>query len=327
MPKTIVVISTGGTIAMRFDPAMGGVVPAVSGKDLVAAVPALDGLCRLEVVEFANIPSFHMTPEIMLRLALEVEKALARPDVAGVVVTHGTDTLEETAYFLDLYLAPEKPVCLTGALRSSNDVSPDGPVNILNAVQAAVSSEAGGHGVLVVMNGELHAAARVTKMHKSAVQAFASPSDGPVGHVYKDSVSMCCPPAPKQALRPQGALKCVPILKIYTGMDASVFDALLDTGADGLVIEGYGLGNVPAAVVPGIERALRKGIPVVAASRVPAGRGLPVYAAEGGAEHLRSLGVLLSGDLNSQKARIKLMLALGLADDPAGLARCFDDIK
>ena len=324
MLPAVVVISTGGTIATRFNPEKGGAVPAVSGRNLVEAVPALNGLCSLEVVEFANIPSFHITPAIMARLALEVEKALARPDVAGAVVTHGTDTLEETAYFLELYLTPEKTVCLTGAMRSSDDLSPDGPANIYCAALAAVSSQTRGHGVLVAMNSELHAAARVTKTHKNALQTFASPSSGPVGHVYKNCVSMCWPPLSRRRnLRPDGPLKRVPILKMYTGMDSALFDALLAMGMDGLVIEGYGLGNVPEAAIPGIERVLRRGIPVVTASRVPAGRTLAVYAPEGGAEHLRSMGVLLSGDLNSQKARIKLMLALGLTSDPDALAEYF----
>ena len=171
MSSKLIIITTGGTIAMRFDAAKGGAVPAVSGSDLIAAVPALHDLCPLEVLEFGNIPSFHMSPEIMLRLAGSVETALAAPETAGVVITHGTDTIEETAYFLDLFLAPKKPVCLTGAMRSASDPNPDGPHNILCAARAASSPLLRGCGALLVMHDEIHAAEEVFKMQKSAVQS------------------------------------------------------------------------------------------------------------------------------------------------------------
>lgn len=310
---------------MRFNMAKGGAVPAVSGNDLIAALPALRDLCPLEVLEFSNIPSFHMTPSIMLRLAEAVEAALAVPETAGVVITHGTDTLEETAYFIDLFLAPKKPVCLTGAMRSASDVSSDGPHNILCAVRAASSPLLQGHGVLVVMNDEIHAAEHVVKMHKSAVQTFASPNRGPLGFIRDDGIRLNCSPAAGKALRPQGPLAKVPILKLYTGMDMAVFDALLALGMDGLVLEGFGLGNVPEAAIPGIEKVLLAGIPVVATSRVPMGRVQGSYAVEGGAGHLATLGVILGGELSSQKARIKLMLALGLTRDSDILSGYFKD--
>lgn len=322
LPK-VLVMTTGGTIAMRYDPVKRGNVPAVCGKDLIEAVPPLGEICSPEVVEFANIPSFHMSPDIMLRLAQDTEKALSLPDVAGVVITHGTDTLEETAYFIDCCLAPEKPVCLVGALRSNSDISSDGPYNIYCAALAAVSPKLRGYGALIVMNGEIHAAAAVTKMYRSAVQAFASPFWGPVGHIDMEGIHTRYTPVRSPRMRVSPPLKHVPLLKVYTGMDTRLFDALLDMDMDGLVIEGYGLGNVPAAIIPGIERVLRKGIPVVASSRVPVGRTLGAYVVEGGAGHLRSLGVILSGSLSSQKARIKLMLALGLTDDPEKVAAYF----
>ena len=148
MSGTVVILTTGGTIAMRFDPKKGGAVPAVSGKELLEAVPFLAEY-SVEMQEFANIPSFNLTPDDMLRLAVKVEELLERSDVAGVVITHGTDILEETAYFLDLYLAPRKPVCLTGAMRTASDASPDGPYNILCAVKAAASPLLCGYGALL----------------------------------------------------------------------------------------------------------------------------------------------------------------------------------
>lgn len=328
MAPKVILFATGGTIAMRHDPEKGGEVPAVGGAALVEAVPPLKDLAplELEVAEFSSLSSFHMTPDIMLRLALEIEKVLALPEVEGVVVTHGTDTIEETAYFVDMFLVPEKPVCFTGAMRSGSDISSDGPYNVFCSVLAASSPRMRGHGAVVVMNGEIHSAALVTKTHKCAVQTFVSPDHGPLGHIYKNKlfVERASPSSSRKALRPKGGMPKVSILKAYTGMDSALLDMLVESGVDGLVIEGFGQGNFPAGMVPGIERALGKGIPVVAASRVMAGRIMPVYADVGGAEHLRSLGVLLAGELNSQKARLRLMLAMGMSRDAGYLAEAFD---
>lgn len=323
MRPKIVVISTGGTIAMRHDAAKKGDVPAVEGRLLVEAVPALEGVAAVEVVEFDNIPSFHMTPAIMLRLAVCVEKALARDDVHGAVITHGTDTLEETAFFLDQYLPAGKPVCLTGAMRTGSHIAPDGPYNIHCAVRTAASPAAVGYGALVVMNGEIHAARYVTKMHTSDVATFASPYWGPIGHVDEDVILLRPGPTRRRPLRPESLAPRVPVLKIYTGMDVEILDALMEMGMDAIVLEGFGRGNFPASIAGAVSRMLQAGIPVVAASRVPNGRTLGVYAAEGGAAHLRSLGVILSGSLSSQKARLLTMLALAAGEDSEGLATRF----
>ena len=172
--KKVIVLTTGGTIAMKLDPAH-GIVPAVSGEDLVASVPGLREACPIEVMEFSNIPSPHMTPKRMFELGNKVEELLRHEDILGVVITHGTDTLEETAYLLDLVHNSEKPVCLTGAMRSAAEISPDGPVNLLCAVRTAASSEARGKGVLVVMNEEIHAAREVVKSHSANTETFVSP--------------------------------------------------------------------------------------------------------------------------------------------------------
>ena len=178
--KKVIVLTTGGTIAMKLDPAH-GIVPAVSGEDLVASVPGLREACPIEVMEFSNIPSPHMTPKRMFELGNKVEELLRHEDILGVVITHGTDTLEETAYLLDLVHNSEKPVCLTGAMRSAAEISPDGPVNLLCAVRTAASSEARGKGVLVVMNEEIHAAREVVKSHSANTETFVSPFWGPLG--------------------------------------------------------------------------------------------------------------------------------------------------
>ncbi len=323
MRPRLVVVSTGGTIAMRYDPKKKGDVPAVTGQELVEAVPALTGITSLDVVEFSNIPSFHMTPEDMLRLAREVDALRNRADVDGIIVTHGTDTLEESAFFLDRYLPSGKPVCFAGAMRTGGHAAPDGPYNILSAARAASSPALHGQGVLVVMNGEIHAARYVTKTHTSSVATFASPLWGPLGYVEDDTILVrpfCSCPAP---LRPQHLPGAVPILKIYTGMDLALLEAVCNMKPAGLVLEGFGRGNFPADIVPWIRQLLAEGVIVVAASRVPAGRTLGLYAAEGGGAHLHNLGVICSNQLNSQKSRILLLLALGLNRDREWIAGCF----
>lgn len=323
MNQRVVIITTGGTIAMRYDSAKGGSIPAVNGKELIEAIPTLSGLCPLEVVEFANIPSFSMTPALMWKLAHVVEEHLARSDVGGVVITHGTDTLEETAYFLDLYLTSEKPVCLTGAMRTTDDMNPDGAYNIVSAVRTACAPDACGCGVLVVMNGEIHAACTVTKTHTANVATFASPSWGALGSVDDDRIVMMHIPRKRQNIRPATLPAKVPILKLYTGMDGVFFDMLTEHRPDGLVIEGFGRGNVPDTALPGIRCLLDRNIPIVATSRVWNGRVLGVYAVEGGAGYLNKIGVILGDELSSHKARLKLMLALGVTRDPAQVRTFF----
>ena len=180
MHKKVLILTTGGTIAMKLDPEL-GVIPAVSGEDLVDSVPGLRDVCPVEVRAFSNVPSPHMTPRLMFELSGIIEEALQRDDVLGAVVTHGTDTLEETVYLLDLLHAGDKPVCVTGAMRSGTDVSYDGTVNLLDAVRVAAAPEARGKGVLVVLNDEIHAAREVTKTHSANVKTFESPFWGRQG--------------------------------------------------------------------------------------------------------------------------------------------------
>ncbi len=323
MNNKVVIFTTGGTIAMRLDPER-GVVPAVSGPELIAAVPPLSGVCPVEVREFANIPSPHITPAIMRDLALETERALAEPDVLGVVITHGTDTMEETAYFLDLFLDGPKPVCLVGAMRSAAEISPDGPKNILCAVRVAASPAARDMGVLVVMNEEIHAAREVTKTHAANPKTFASPFWGPLGYADEDRIIFHRSPLGRQAIRPAAIVGDVHLVKLPAGADDFLINCLVDKGVKGIVIEGTGRGNIPPAAVPGVCRAVAKGIPVVLVTRCPGGRVLDVYGYEGSATRLREAGVILGGEISGQKARIKLILALGLTDNQRELAAYFD---
>ncbi|SMB89067.1 asparaginase [Desulfonispora thiosulfatigenes DSM 11270] len=321
----VVVISTGGTIAMRYDPVKQGIVPAVTGAELVEAVPPLKDICPIEVMEYSNIPSPHMTPKIMFTLAKRVDDILAQEDVAGVVITHGTDTLEETAYMLDLVITSNKPVCLTAAMRSSAEISPDGPKNILDAVKTAYSKDAAGKGVLIVLNEEIHTARDVTKTHSANIKTFASPFWGPIGYVDNDQVIFKRLPLGVQKLNINDLVEDVHLIKLASGVDDTIIKLLVEKGVKGIVLEGLGRGNIPPGVIPGIKLAIAKNIPVVLTTRVHGGRVLDVYGYEGGGKHLKELGVILAGEISGQKARLKLMLALAQTNDPKEIAEIFVD--
>lgn len=324
--KKVVVITTGGTIAMKYDAAAGGLVPAVSGDDLLEAVPALQQIAELEVNEYANVPSGHMTPQMMLEVAALADKYAARADVSGIVVTHGTDTMEETAYMLSLVCRTEKPVCITGAMRGASDMGYDGPANILAAVKTAACSEACGRGALLVFNDEIHAAAEVTKTHTVSCSTFASPHWGPVGHVYEDGVVFRRHSENLEKITVNGILPDnVELLKVYAGMDDFFFRCAADKPVQGLVVEAVGCGNVTPKVMEGIRYVRAKGIPVVLASRVHAGRVVPVYSYLGSAGSMKGFNLLYAGELTGQKARLKLMLALAEAADFNELKQYFTE--
>lgn len=322
--KKIIVITTGGTIAMKYDPVTDGLVPAVSGTDLLEAVPTLKKVASVEVVEFSNVPSGYITPAMMGDLAALADKVAERDDVAGIVITHGTDTLEETAYFLDLTVMTSKPVCITGAMRGASDTSPDGSGNILAAVKTAACDEACGKGVLVVLNDEIHAAQEVAKTHSTSLKTFASPGWGPIGLVYFDGVVMKRQSLKLQKIRPPRLVDDVHLLKVVAGMDEFFFRCLIEKKAKGIVVEAFGCGNVPLPVKNGIEMACQAGIPVVLATRAHAGRVAPAYSYPGSAHSMKEAGIILAGELTGQKARIKLMLVLGLTNEPSKIRTYFD---
>lgn len=322
--KKIVVITTGGTIAMKNDPKTGGLIPAVSGADLVEAVPDLKNIAEIDVVEFSNVPSGHVTPEMMLSLAKLADK-YAEAGADGIVVTHGTDTMEETAYVLSLACMTDKPVVITGAMRGASDMGYDGPANILAAVTVAACDKAAGRGALLVMNDEIHGAAEVTKGHTVSCSTFISPGWGPVGHVYFDGVVFRRSCENLQKIITDKIEDSVELLKVYAGMDDFLFRCLADKPVKGLVVEALGCGNVPPIVMQGIEYVRSKGIPVVLATRVASGRVVPVYSYLGSAGSMESLKLLYSGELNGQKARLKLMLALGVTKDEEKLREYFTE--
>jgi L-asparaginase len=323
-PPTVAVVATGGTIAMTPDPETGAPVPALSGEDLVAAVPALAELADIRVVEFSNVPSPYMGPDRWPDLARAVDEVLADPDVAGAVITHGTDTIEETAYFLDLTLESDKPVVLVGALRSAEEADSDGPRNIANAVRQILDEDAAGKGVTVTMNQTIHPARAVRKTHTSNVGAFGSGEYGPIGYVDADDVVFYREPLRRQQMPLPEALPRVDLVAMYTGADGSYVRQAVDTGAEGIVIQGFGWGNVNEPMHEAIEYAIGEGVPVVITSRVPEGRVQPHYGFTGGGATLEELGAVFGDNLRPAKARILLMLALGQTTDQEELQAYFN---
>jgi L-asparaginase len=308
----VAILTTGGTIAMQHDAAAGGAVPTLGAADFTAALPA--DLPELRTEEIVNLPSSHFTLETLRTIRERVAALADDPDVAGIVVTHGTDTMEETAYLLDLTVPGETPIVLTGAMRTASDVGYEGYANLLAAVHVAAAPQARGLGAVVVLNDEIHGACRVTKMHTLSTATFQSPGWGAIGRVEGDAVIVERRPE-RQLLPWRGLEPNVPLLKLTVGVDTGLLEDALARGARGLVIEALGGGRVAPWWLPAIEQARRQGAPVVIASRCPSGRVWDGYGYPGAYRTLADLGCLFAEGLNGQKARIKLMVVLAAARD------------
>jgi L-asparaginase len=268
----------------------------------------------------------------MWRLARRAAAWLERPDVDGLVVTHGTDTLEETAYLLDLLLLSPKPVVLVGAIRTISEAGWDGPANLLAAVRVAAAPTSQDRGVLVVMNEQILTASEAQKIHTESAGSFASPEFGPVGVLDAGKVVYVRRAArhgtwtsadADTGLRVARLETTVDLVKSAAGADDRFLRCSLAAGATGIVIEAMGRGNLPPAMKPGIEAAAAAGVPVVLASRYGAGSVQERYGYEGGGHDLAQLGVIFAGRLNGLKARMKLMVALGCTRDPERLSEIF----
>ena len=315
MPPPVVVVSTGGTIAMRPDPSTSKLVPAVSGEELVEMLGWPEAP-PLELDDFARVPSFDVHGELALSLAVRVDEHARRRDVAGVVVTHGTDTMEESVYLIDRLLRSDLPVVLTGAQRGADDRDTDGPRNLREAVGVAASDRARDRGAMIVFGGEIHAAREVRKVHTSALRAFDSPGYGPIGHVDMDTVVFQRLPDRRAPLPVPERLAPVDLIRLHAGSDTRFVRASVESGARAIVLEGTGRGNANDQVVEGVREAVSAGVPVVMCSRCVAGRVEPVYG-RGGGRDLADAGALFAGDLAGPKARVLLQLALGSGLDAA----------
>jgi L-asparaginase len=323
---TVVVLSTGGTIASTRAAEGEGYSSNLTGEQLVAAVPGLDQVARIEVQNVVNVGSTNMTPALWLEVSKRANTALQREEVSGVLVTHGTDTMEETAYFLDLTVTSEKPVIMVGAMRAASEWDADGPRNLLNAAQVAVSDEAKGMGTLVVLNGEIHAAREVTKTHALAVETFGTPEFGALGIIDADGVRFYRAPLRRQLIPMSDdvVLPTVDIIPNYAGSDGRLIRGLLKEGpVDGLVVDAAGAGNIAAPLFEAVKEARAQGITVVITSRTRAGRVLPLYAGGGGGTTLHELGCVFADNLSAQKARVLLIAALTRTDDTEELRELF----
>jgi L-asparaginase len=319
-PK-VVILATGGTIASRYDPALGRTVASQRAEDLLRMLPKAAEVAELELDNFATIPSFDMSVRFAFDMAMRANALLARPDVSGVVVTHGTDTMEETSYLTDLLLASDKPLVFTGAQRAHDDPQSDGPPNLLDALRAAASPAAQGLGAMVCFNGALHAARDVTKVHASAVETFQSYDHGALGSIDGDCVVIHRRPALRRSFRVDRLEERVELFRLSLGVDLRGLESAIERRPAGLVIEGFGRGNGPTGLTPLVRRATASGIVVLITSRCPMGRVEPIYGGGGGGRDLADAGGIFSGDLKGPKARLLLMVLLASPETKTGIAQ------
>ena len=312
MPKKILVLHTGGTISMQADDS-GAVVTSQENPMNHVSNP-LEGV-EVHALDFFNLPSPHIKPKHMLALYQKIKEEADHYD--GFVITHGTDTLEETAYFLDTMEVPHKPIVLTGAMRSSNELGSDGVYNYLSALRVASDDKAADKGVLVVMNDEIHAAKYVTKTHTTNVSTFQTPTHGPLGLIMKHEILYFKTAEPRVRFDLDKIQGLVPIIPVYAGMTEELLDLLPVDQLDGLIIQAFGAGNVPKETSQKLNALIQEGLPIALVSRCFNGIAEPVYAYEGGGVCLQKAGVFFVKELNAQKARLKLLIAInaGLTGD------------
>lgn len=313
--KKVAVVFNGGTISMKVDERIKAAVPSLSGEEIMAMVTGIEEYAEIESYNFSSLPSPYMTPKLMLDLSNLVQELLDRADIMGVVITHGTDTLEESAYFLDITLKTSKPVVVTGAMRSSSELGYDGPFNLASSICTAISDDAANRGVLVCFNGELHSACEVTKKNSMALNAFSTPNFGPIGIVDNNRVIFYRNKPESIHMKINNVDNDVALIKCSAGCDSAFIDFAIEKGYKGIVIEALGRGNVPKAMVDGIKKAIDKNIPVVIVSRCFEGRVFESYGYEGGGKELKELGCIFGDVLAGQKARMKLLVAINYTDD------------
>jgi L-asparaginase len=314
--QRVTVVFTGGTIAMGVDPQTGGAVPLLKGEDLMNSMPDLKGIADVEILNFCNKPGPHIQLGEVLELGRTIQGLFDRGQADGVVITHGTDTIEETAFELDLLLRCPNPVVITGAMRNSSLISADGPANLFNAILTAADSAARDKGVLVAFNNEIHLAREVTKASATQLNAFRSPLFGPVGFIYGRSLQFVRSHGLRDFIPAEGISAQVELIKFTLGMGSFLLDAVRDSPVDGVVIEGAGVGHVSLAVAEGIKGIIAVGKPVVLTSRCYESLVLEdSYAFVGSEKDLREAGAIPAPGLNGPKARIKLILALSWKRD------------
>ena len=320
--KHLLVIHTGGTISMSQDQSnkvvTNDINPISMHQDVINQYAQIDELNPF------NVPSPHMTIQHVKQLKDIILEAVSNKYYDGFVITHGTDTLEETAFLLDLILGIEQPVVITGAMRSSNEIGSDGLYNYISAIRVASDEKARHKGVMVVFNDEIHTARNVTKTHTSNTNTFQSPTHGPLGVLTKDRVQFHHMPYRQQALENVNEKLNVPLVKAYMGMPGDIFSFYSREGIDGMVIEALGQGNIPPSALEGIQQLVSLNIPIVLVSRSFNGIVSPTYAYDGGGYQLAQQGFIFSNGLNGPKARLKLLVALSNNLDKAEIKSYFE---
>jgi L-asparaginase len=305
---------TGGTISMQRDPAAGGNVPAHGGEALVAFAGGLDQISPYRIENWAKLPACHLGPDRLWALRERVRQIAESDEVQGIVVAHGTDTLEETAYLLDRTLERKVPVAITGAMRTSSDDGWDGPQNLLDAATVAAADESAGRGVMVVFNGKVFAGRSAVKSHTTDLDAFTAPHGGILGRVQRGRVVYeeqrdSGTAGQRGRLNPSGLPARIALVPMVVGDDGGMLD-LARPSHDGVVVVAFGSGNIPPGAVPAMARWIEDRKPVVLGTRCPTGVVSPLYAFEGGGARLVAMGAIPAGPRALSQARMELIIAL-----------------
>ena len=310
--KTIAIVTTGGTIAQKIDPDSGGAVPSLSGEELIKSVPELGKFADLVVYPVVNIDSRDMDFQVYKKLAYKLMKLNNDPNIDGLLILHGTDTMEETAFFLNQIILTKKPMAITGAMRTASEKDADGPRNLISALRVILSKYANNGNIMVVMNGNIINGLAVSKVDSSNVDAFNGGKHGVLGIVDEYHVIWYNKPISVGTFEFPEIFPKIDIILAYPGADGSLIKAAVRNGARGIVIVGYGAGNVSKRLFRTIRSVLKSTheVTFLIQSRSPEGNVLPVYAGEGGAVDLQKMGVILGGPISPTKSRILLMLCL-----------------
>jgi L-asparaginase len=321
----VAVVFTGGTISSQFDAAAGGNVPKLDGAAILARTPGLSEIAEVVPIDRGFTAASHFTFPYLFGLAGTIRTALDSPDVDGCVVTQGTDSIDESSFFLDLVLTGPKPVVVTGAMRAASEAGYDGPANLRDAVRAAADPALRDQGVLVVLARSIDAADDVTKTHATALETFRSLNLGPLGRIEGDRVVVLRRRAGRRQVRAERAAERVHLITAHAAIDGTLVDAAMSIGADGFVVEALGAGNTDPRLLEACIRAMAAGLPVALTTRCAAGQVGPFYGFPGaGAQWIRA-GALPAGYLGGPKARVALALGIGAGLDREGLAGLLAD--
>ena len=312
--RRIVVLSTGGTIAARVDRGSGHVVAAATGEELLKVLAdhghELPGDVEVVSEQFCNVGGFLFDLELSFQLARRAESLLANSETVGVVVTQGTDTMEESSFLADLLVGSDKPVVFTGAQRHADEPDSDGPRNLADAIRVAAAPDVRGCGALLVFDQAIHPARDVTKRHTARVGTFFSGEHGMVGEIDMNRVIIHRRPTLRGHFSVNRLQTAIDLIKLVMGSDGRLLRSARDSGAQGVVLEAFGRGNANLAVVDAVQEVTTSGVPVVVTSRCAQGRVEPIYG-KGGGKDLEAAGTIFAGDLTGPKARVLLAVLLG----------------